>query len=281
MKARIFFLACLLPACALAEPWSLVDCGPEGTRGWSQFEHAVRSAAPGSTLYVPQPYPKADRDVIADYLYQYKDMMGRARLDRLPTDETRLMTAIESQTVRFTVLRIENWTTLRCGTEKKRDFYFLVRVFDSVSGAELSRAVLNDSGLLSVMENLKDASRGQGKAVRAKVVLPDPPESLGEISSRFKINGDSPQYVMAFGTVQCGFTRPCLAFRHGADAYLYSRLSDELFLISSQARRLKQGKEVGSLETNARLQSALAQDERFVSLGGDTWAVVKKVPAPQ
>jgi hypothetical protein len=83
---------------------------------------------------------------------------------------------------------------------------------------------------------------------------------------------------MAFGTVACGFTRPCLAFRHAGEAYLYSRLSDELFQVPAAARQLKQGREVGSLETNARLQSTLAEDERFVTLGGDTWTIVKKFP---
>ena len=72
--------------CASAQPWSLVDCGPEGGRGWSQFEKAVRTATPGSTVYTPKPYPQSDRDVVEDFLYHYRDVYGQgaSRSARLP-----------------------------------------------------------------------------------------------------------------------------------------------------------------------------------------------------
>jgi hypothetical protein len=275
MKIRILLLAGFIwPACSVAQPWSLMSCGPEGERGWSPFEHAVRTAAPGSTIFVPRPYPRSDREVIEDFLYHYKDAYSRG------FDEKQLREAIANQKVSFSVLRVENWTTLRCGTNRKQDFYDMVRVFAAGSGTELARAVLDDSGLMVMLENFTSSPKNVDKAALRKVLIPEAHDALQEVATRFKVVGDSPEYVMSFGTIPCSFTRPCLAFRHGAGSYLYSRLSEELFQIPEGARRLTQGKDVGTLETNTRLQKELPEDQRFVSLGGDSWAIATKVPAP-
>src|SRR5580693_294149 len=71
-----------------AEPWSLVGCPPQGEARWRAFEHAVRTAKPGSTVYVPKPYPATPRQVIADYLYQYKSLQRDRRDPKtLPANE--------------------------------------------------------------------------------------------------------------------------------------------------------------------------------------------------
>ncbi len=274
MKLGALLLAGFLgPVCALAQPWSLADCGPEGGRGWSQFEKAVRAAAPGSTIYVPKPYPRSDGEVIEDFLYHYKEVYSQGVDDKLVREE------VFGHRVSFSVLRLENWTTLRCSAKRKQNFYYMVRILETGSGTELARAVLDDSGLMVVMEN-STPPRAMDKAARRKFLLPEASEALQEITARFKVTGDSPEYVMAFGTVACAFTRPCLAFRQGGDTYIYSRLGDELFRIAPGARRLRQGKNVGTLETNDRLQKELPANERPVSLGGDSWAIATQVPSP-
>jgi hypothetical protein len=133
---------------------------------------------------------------------------------------------------------------------------------------------------MAVLDNYTNLPKAGGKAAQRNRLLPKASDVFLEITTRFRVAGDSPEYVMAFGTVACDFSRPCLVFRHGGAIYIYSLFGDELFHIPKGARRLTQGKDVGTLETNARLQKELPQDERVVSLGGDSWAIATKVPLP-
>jgi hypothetical protein len=42
-----------------------------------------------------------------------------------------------------------------------------------------------------------------------------------------------------------------------------------------------QGKDIGTLATNARLLPTLTPDERLISLGGPVWTVARKASATQ
>src|ERR1700730_1153261 len=149
---RILVLACswlTIAASGWAAPWTIVgDCKPEDQPKYDRFEQAVRAASPGSTVYVPKPYPASDGQVIADFLYQYKGWhWERADPRRLPRGEARVLSGILESTVTFQVVRLENWDATRCGSEQRSDFYYLLRIFDAASGGELSRVTLNPSGL--------------------------------------------------------------------------------------------------------------------------------------
>src|SRR5258708_35157978 len=121
-KAQFLGVMVLL-ACAplTAAPWSLEYCDPSGEPGWQTFEHAMRVAKPGSTVYVPVPFPTTQEQVVQDYLYQYRSVL-KGLPARNPY-EPRVIGDLGSGRVRYEVLRIENWTISRCHADQKRDYY--------------------------------------------------------------------------------------------------------------------------------------------------------------
>jgi hypothetical protein len=279
---RVFTLALpLLVAMALrsmADPWSLAGCRPEDQPAYDDFARAVRTASPGSTVYVPKPYPTTVPQVVQDFLYQYKSFhFEQADPKKLLPGELPLLNGILNSTVTFTVQKVANWTSARCGKEQRRDFYHLVRVFDAASGAELSRATLSPSGLLSARDNATGSSPFPP--------LPDPAVAMQEVSASYGTTGEAPQYVTTLGPIYCAFTEPCLAFRQGKDAYIYlkhPRFKSALFKIASDEPRLV-------LAPGEHLESALARGgiapqrtdgtERLVPLGANTWTVAREVKA--
>lgn len=260
-----------------AEPWSLVGCPPQGEANWKAFEHAVRTAAPGSQVYVPKPYPATARQVIGDFLYQYKSLQRDKRDPKtLPAGEAPLASGITNNTVTYDVVRVENWTTMRCGVEKRRDFYYLVRIFDIGSGTELSRAVLDHSGLLFMMSNLRQDQRAEAPDLQA-ARLPAAAEAIDRLNARYRIKGESPQYVATYGSIDCDFTTPCLAFRQAGRSFVVFK--DEVFEIPAAGKRLHlvNGRDVGTPDKNAAFLAKLAPEQKLISLGGPEWTVANKV----
>jgi hypothetical protein len=282
MKSRILLLSLVAsaavlswPAALRAEPWGLVSCPPEGEARWQAFEQAVRTAHPGSRVYVPKPYPVTSIQVIADYLYQYKSLQRDRRDPKtLNADEVPVLDGIMNSTVTYEVLRVENWTTMRCGTEKRRDSYYLVRVFDAASGIELTRAVIDYSGLFFVLVNMREDQRAENPALQ-RGRLPPPADAMAQADARFNIQGELPEYVTTYGSIHCHFAYPCLAFQQGGRSYIL--FQDEIFEIPAAGRRLTNGKNVGTPETNAALFATLAADEKLISLGGPAWTIAHKV----
>jgi hypothetical protein len=128
-----------------ASPWSLMTCNPSGAPQWQAFEQEVRAA-----LYVPNPYPATDQQVIADFLAEYRSLHRETKdLKSLPTHEDRVLAGVKTDRTSYKVMRIENWTQLRCGKRHKQDFYYLIQIFEGASGVEITRAVLDFSGPLT------------------------------------------------------------------------------------------------------------------------------------
>jgi hypothetical protein len=277
----IVILLSLLVATALrlaADPWSLAECQPEDQAKYDRFAAAVRSAAPGSTLYVPKPYPTTPPQVIADFLYQYESFhFERADAKKLLPGEAALLQAVLQSTVTFKVVRVENWTGSRCGREQRSDFFYLVRVFDAASGVELSRATLNASGLLSVRTNATSQYPFRP--------LPDPAATMQQVGAAYGIKGDSPQYIVSLGTLFCEFTEPCVAFRQGDDAFIFHehpRLATALFNIAGTTPRLKlkPGERLDSPVRQAVLPMRTDGTEHLMPLGANTWTIAREVKLP-
>jgi hypothetical protein len=261
-----------------ADPWSLADCRPEDQPAHDAFAQSVRTASPGSTVYVPKPYPTTDPQVIQDFLYQYKSFhFEQADPAKLLPGELPLLNGVLNSTVTFTVQKVANWTGARCGREQRRDFFHLIRVFDAASGAELSRATLSPSGLLSARANALSGFPFPP--------LPEPDVAMQEVVASYGMKGDSFQYVTTIGPIYCGFTEPCLAFRQGNDAYIFfkhPRFKSALFKIAGAEPRLV-------LAPGEHLESGLARGviaprrtdgtERLIHLGANTWTVAREVKA--
>jgi hypothetical protein len=282
MRARVLgsLLLAVTAACVArplaASSWDLVSCDPSGEPRWRDFENAVRMAKPGSTLYVPKPYPTTDQDVVADYLFQFTALHQKAQDPKnLPPHEDQTLRAIRSGKVSYQVMRVENWTGMRCGWQHKRDFYHLVRAFGS--GIEITRALIADSGHLVTWMNLPASVPGPVEP--SARVLTAATAAAEQINREFGIEGVDPEYVTTYGTIDCDFVFPCLAFHeHGLSYVVYRH---EIFEVSPKGPKLMGGKDVGTLAANEKLLPTLNADERLISLGGRAWSVARKASAAQ
>ncbi len=259
-----------------ATPWNLMSCDSSGEAQWRAFEQAVRMAKPGSTLYVPKPYPTGDQEVIADYLDQWASLHRKAQ-NLKPPHEEQVAKEIRSGKLSYHVMRVQNWTGMRCGRQHKRDFYYLVRAFEIEGGDEITRALIADSGHLVTWMNLPASVPGPVEP--SARLLPPTTTAMDRINQEFGIQGTDPEYVTTYGTIDCDFVFPCLAFQeHGLSYVVYRH---EVFEVSVKGPKLLQGRDVGTLATNEKLFPTLATNERLISLGGPVWTVARKVSAAQ
>ncbi|HEY6321513.1 MAG TPA: hypothetical protein VJA16_08150 [Thermoanaerobaculia bacterium] len=183
------------------------------------------------------------------------------------------MADLSSGRVTYQVVRIENWTITRCRKEQKRDFYNLVRVFEP-DGIEVTRAVVNDSGLMTTWNNMP--ADVPGPVASQSRALPPATAAMAQLNSEFGLNGVEPEYVATGGTIDCLPTHPCLAFHQAGLSYV--AFGDEIFEVSAGGARLTLGKEVGSPAEEATLR-LLTPDERLMSLGGKRFTVGRRVDA--
>jgi hypothetical protein len=261
-----------------ASPWSLMSCDPSGAPQWRAFEQEVRAAKPGSPLYVPNPYPANDQQVIADFLAEYRSLHRETKdLKYLPAHEDRVLAGVKTDRTSYKVMRIENWTQLRCGKRHKQDYYYLVQVFEGASNVEITRAVLDFSGLMVTMMNMPASVPGPVDPLSR--ILPPPAKAMAQVDAELGIQGTDPEYVATFGTIYCNFAFPCLAFHENGLSYV--TYHHELFEVSAQGTKLLRGKDVATPEANQRALSNLTADERLISLGGDVWTVARKASPAQ
>lgn len=264
----------------IAQPWWLASCDPAGEVRWQAFAQEVRAAKPGAPLYVPKPYPVGEAQIVADYLYRFDKMHniqgpGHLKVNLLPNDRY-VVDEIVGQRVSYHVTRVENWTQMRCGWQHKQDFYYLVQVAEVASGTEITRAVLDSSGLFVGATNLPVPGPVEPTARR---LLPAPAAAMEEVDRDLGVQGTEPEYVATFGTINCDMEFPCLAFRqNGLSFVVYHH---EIFEVSANGQQLVRGRDVGTLEKNHELLSTLAPDERLISLGGPSWTIARRVSAAQ
>jgi hypothetical protein len=261
---------------SMAAPWNPGEgCSPEDQLKYAQFEQAVRTASPGSTVYVPKPYPTTDPQVIQDFLYQYKSLhREKADPKRLPQGELALLNGIRDSTVTFILERVADWTPGHCGKEQKNDFLYLIRVFDAASGAEISRVTLRTSGLWSSKSNASSSA--------PFAPLPPPEVATRQVAAAYGIQGEDPQHFVSLGSIYCPWSAPCLAFRQGKDTYVFHR-ADGLFRIAGTEPRfvLKPGEPIEAAHQEGILLALRADGtERLFHLGGTTWTIARKVISP-
>jgi hypothetical protein len=267
LKTLAFALVFLAPVPGSA--WNLVECSPEVAQTWNLPDQALRAATPGSPLYLPKPFPKSKDEALADYVYEFQRLLKDMRAESLPKGAAAVLEGLRQGRLRYDVLRIVNWSPTRCVKARRLDAYHLIRVIDGRSGLEITRSVLDESGHLGVISSTVEDER---QAAR----LRPPDEEMRSAASRFKIRGDSPQYVTTFGSLRCPNVTPCLAFRSAGHVYLVS-YGGELFEVDPQGRRFEMGKDVGTPEMNEPLLKSLGSDGRLVSLGGKVFTTARKV----
>ncbi len=254
-----------------ADPWSLVSCDPSGAAGWQAFAQAMRTAKPGSPLYVPVPFPITPAQVVQDFTYQYWKVIEGLTPKNWQPSEARVMADLKGGNITFQVVRVENWTVSKCSPQRKNDYYQLVRVFEP-DGTEVTRAVVNESGLATTWNHLPAAV--PGPVASQSRTMPPAATAMAQLNSDLGLAGIDPEYVVTFGSLECGFTHPCLAFHQSGLSYV--AFSDQIFEISSSGPHLRLGKEIGAPAEEALLRS-LGPSERLVSLGGKAFTVGRQV----
>jgi hypothetical protein len=265
-KLAVPVTALLLSSAAGASAWTLVDCPPDVVKTWAPQEQSFRAAKPGDPLYLPRPFPKATEEVLEDYRYDFQRLLKDTPSASLPNGAAAVLEGMRKGTLRYDVLRIVNWSPTRCLKERRLDAYHLIRVFDGRSGVEITRSVLDESGRLTVITSTLEGGRN----------LRSPADELRSAASRFKVQGQDPQYVTTFGTLRCANITPCLAFRSGGRIYL-DAYDGNLFEIDLKGRRLEMGKDIGTPEMNEPILKALGPGGRLVSLGGKVFVTARKV----
>jgi hypothetical protein len=258
----------LLSAARLdAEPWSFVSCDPAGAPAWQSFESQMHAAKAGAPLYVPVPFPTTANQVVEDYLYQYRSVIKGMSPKTWQPNEARVQADLAAGKVTYQVLRVENWTVTRCLKEQKRDFYQLVRVFEA-GGVEVTRAVINDSGLMTTWINMPAAV--PGAVASQSRSLPSAAVAMAQLNTRLGIAGVDPEYVTTGGTLDCILTHPCLAFHQAGLSYI--AFGDQVYEISANGPSYELGKDVAAPGEEDVLRR-LATAERLISLGGKRFTV--------
>jgi len=273
--SRICLLAFSLSAAlswrAVAAPWKLTPCNPEDQTRNDPVARSVDKASPSAPVHVPKPFPTAASDVIEDLIYLYQSLhLERIAPGNRPKGEPELLKGMADGTARYTVQRVENWGVDRCGWE---DYIYLVTVLDGANGSEMARVVITPSGLWG--ERWITAG-----ALVAPLPLPQPEAALRDVAASYDLAGESPEYVATTGPINCGYTKPCLAFRHDGDSYIFvrERSQDALFRIAAGEPRLALSPvdvQLGRVRV-----PGLTPDARLLYLGGTTWTIARRVPRP-
>ena len=270
MLLAILFLSLSVPSLA----WTPAECGPEHAKAWQAHARAVRQAEPGSPLYMPHPYPQTDDQVIEDFRHPYREIWGDDDFSEHPSEAKAIYDGLGNGSLTFQVSRVETWSTMRCGPEKRRAFYFLIRIFDRSSKEELGRAAVNEDGLLAEW-NFRPSEKGSEVVDEWRSVIPMPDAVMKAASQLLGLHGNSPQLVTTSGQIYCSVLEPCVAFR-GPGAILLVK-EGRVFKIRDDSPRFSIGK-MSRPEARNEVLSTLGQgDQRLVSIGG-AFALAESVP---
>ncbi len=260
MKRSILTLLLLAAAAPLAA-WNVVQCDASTPAKRDEFAAKVRAAKPGDPLYVSIPFPKKDSDVVTDLVDQFVDVYAGKSNGRF----TPIAEAMARGAYRYEVLRVEDWSPARCaGAGNHGDFYYLVIVRDAATGVDIAHASINEVGLAGTL------------------ALPAAPDkeitTLDAAAGKFAahgVHGHDAQYVTTWGSLECHALRPCVASRNENGVYLAH--DDDVFLLPISGRVVSFRNELLNEQQRGKFNATLGLDDRFTSLGGDSYVVAKKV----
>ncbi|HEV7428265.1 MAG TPA: hypothetical protein VGQ46_18060 [Thermoanaerobaculia bacterium] len=261
MKRCSILLLVLLALAAPLAAWNVVPCDASAIVRRNAFAAKVRAAKHGDPLYVRIPFPKTDSEVVTDLVDQFVDIYGGKSDGRF----TPIADAMARGAYHYDVIRVEDWSPARCAaTGNHGDFYYLVIVRDSATGADVAHATVNEAGLAG---NL---------AVPSKPELEITPiETANAKFAANAIHGRDAQYVTTWGSLECHQLRPCVAARNESGLYLLH--GDDVFLLPIGGRIVSFRNELLTAQQRAKFHATLGPDDRYTSLGGDAFVVAKKI----
>ncbi|HEV8241681.1 MAG TPA: hypothetical protein VGS57_20120 [Thermoanaerobaculia bacterium] len=280
IRAGLILTACLVatPVGLEASPWFLDSCDPSYQEKADHLRQKILQAKPGSDVFVPKPFPRTNEEVVADFEQQIRATFSPEPGHQAPPAIANLFTRLEAKTIRFEIVPVTEWRPERCGQVRgQHDRLFLIRLYDSTTAKELSRASLGETGLLGVVSTPGPNSK---LAIDHDI---EPLDAAQRVAQQVGLAAKDLQYVaVASPSILCEQTTPCIAFRASGVAYLYR--SNRLF------RLVKDRPGVAGLTTRELMQegaarrsaiTALRSSEHFVTVGAGHVAVAVPVPVPQ
>ena len=264
MKRTLLTLSVLLCTGSALAAWHVVPCDAHTLAQRAKFAAAVHKARPGGPLYAPKPFPATDAQVVEDLVQQITDIYGRPQ-------STGVFQAVaqgmRDGIYRYDVVRVADWTPGRCASAGNGgDSYFLILIVDRVSGFEVARATILETGLFGDI-----AVRSPSIAVEPI----EPPEAAVTKLAGHGIQARDPQFVATTGSLQCDMLRPCAAARNASGIFIAS--GADAFLLPLGGRLFTMKNELRTIDDQRNFNNKLAADERWVSIGGDAFVVAKKL----
>lgn len=241
--------------------WQLSQCSSQELAERARYGELVRQAGAKSLKYVPKPFPVADRDVITDFESYILTRWGAG--PRSFTKSAELVAGLRAGAYRFEVLRVEDWTPMRC-LPSNGDTLFLVRIYLRSDGTEVARAVLLENGIFSHIAYLE---ADHAAPASTEVVAADTARRVGRAVQ-------SPILVATWGRVRCDVFNPCVAMRSGLDSYVVT--TEEIYEIPVAARRFSSHRDLPNPDRQAPINRELElRGERIMSLGGDVFVAAR------
>ncbi len=177
-----------------------------------EYQDKVRSAKPGSPLYIPHPFPRTLTEMVSNFKYAYFErLFSGIPLEKLPERERTIFKALKEDRLRVEAVRVEDWTLSRCSKMVPTPYFFLLRFFDPENGQEVARSTQNFAGIMGMY-------RQEGKPLE----LPALSSVASILRTRFgrEMRTEQAQYVRVSGLPYCDDHSPCIAFKSEARIYL-------------------------------------------------------------
>ena len=206
------------------------SCAAQLEQDRAALRQLLQAAPVGSVHEVPRPFPTTEAEILEDFLFKVRGWVEAGKPER--QEDLTFRNELESGSLRFEIVRVEEWMPMRCYPGAANAFYFLIRAFDRRTEAEVARAALAESGLLEeLLLAQQDWSRERP--------LIDLGEGLAQVASwvGFRKPPQDAQYVTTGGTQRCPLLFPCVAFRQEGKVMLL----------------VPQGKEVAAFELGSEL----------------------------
>ncbi|MEO8505373.1 MAG: hypothetical protein ABI609_15865 [Acidobacteriota bacterium] len=244
-------------------------CTPEQRKGVDAYYAAVRVAAgtPGDPMYVPYPFPTSDVRIIADVVYQLRDILGRDA--KLPASQKRVLAGISNQTLRYTVTRVEDWTDQACGSIFPAEWDYQIELFDVNLAQKIAVAVVSNTGMFEGAQYAKPGQTaptlaGLSAAARRRVDLVKP---------------ETARYIRAEGTVRCDMFFPCVALDGASmDAtVIYVPTEQAFYSLAHGQPLLSAATELNSAEGLSALRAKLGPRERVITVDPTSLAVLERI----
>lgn len=246
--------------------WSLATCeARDAMTSIATGERRIRDAAPGTNLWVPHPFSTQEAEIVDNVIARHSAAFSDLPESDLPAEDARLFELARIGKLRTELVRVADWTPVRCEKSERRDAYWLVRFFDSSFSREITRVLARDSGLIS---RVRHATAEYAFPSLPKLQIP------GEFSSQLAdASVASAQYVTTWGPDQCDAMTPCVAWRLGSGVALLK--GGKLLVVAEGSERLSFTGDLSNLRAGEAAGRVRGEGKELVSLGGDLFAAAE------